>query len=106
MWGLTDMMPFGLYGDQLHTDNDPASLLFIADVDAPKLFAPFAEALSLEIAAAVAITLTESLTKAQYFKGLAKDAWRVARNRDSLQAWTATIPLQRILNAWPTARGA
>lgn len=105
VWGLADQMPFGLYGDQLHTDSDPANLIYIADVDAPDLFAPFTEALVYEIASAVAITLSESLSKAEYFKRLAQTAWRVARNRDSMQAWTLPIPLQRILNAWPTARG-
>lgn len=105
IWGLQNMAPFGLYGNQVHANQTSPNLIYIADIDCPSLSAPFAEALALDIAAAIAITITEQLSKAQYFKSLALDAWKVARRADSQQAWLVSLPIDRVMGLWPSARG-
>lgn len=105
IWGLTSQRKFRTYATQIGANDDDPKLIYIADVDAPSLFAPFVEALMYEIAAACAVTVTQSVNKAQYYKGLAKEAWRGARLKDSQQGWPVEIPLDIILNSWPTPRG-
>ena len=105
IWGLSSRGAFRTYATQIGAREVNPYLVYIADIEAPALFAPFAEAMMYEVAAAAAIPLTSSVNKATHFQGLAARAWKNARLKDSMQGWAVSIPLDVILSQWPSARG-
>lgn len=105
IWGLQSMERYSVYNSQIGTNASDPYLIYVRDIDAPSLFTPFAEAMMYEMAFAAAITATDSVNKANFFRGLADKQWKMARLKDSQQGWPLTIPLDRLLAAWPTARG-
>lgn len=103
-WGLSDRTPYGIYGRQLWCDSDDATLIYVADLDAPDLPAHFAIALETALAAALAIPVTESVPKASYLERLADRQLRIARAVDAQSSWTLSIPLHELMMRWPTPR--
>lgn len=103
-WGLTSRVPFGIYGNQLWCDDDDAYLIFVADLDAPELPPHFAVALETALAAALAIPVTESASKAEYLERQAIRQLRIARAADAQSSWTFSVPLHELMTRWPTPR--
>ena len=93
--GLTSYGPFRLAGDQLYTDSADAEVVYISRTPASAWPSYFAEALSKELAAALALTITDSSVRQQLAIGEARRAIQRAKALDGQQQPAKVINLMR-----------
>lgn len=81
--GLRDRSPFFLSGDRLYTDGKQPRLVYIRDAGVSLWTPLFRKWVVMELAAALAITLTDNVQRADMFYSLAPRAAMEARAVDS-----------------------
>lgn len=83
--GLNNYSHFALSGDQVYTDDDNATLLYIYRAPVGMWPPYFVELVAIELAAALSMTLTDSSSRAELFYRLAGRNRQRARSIDSQQ---------------------
>lgn len=83
--GLDSLLHYNISGDQLYTDDSDALLLYIYRAPVGLWPPYFVELVALELSAALAMTLTDSSSRAQLFYELARRNRQRARSIDSQQ---------------------
>jgi hypothetical protein len=94
--GLRSLRSFTLSGDQLYTDDDPARLVYIANVDEAGWPAHFRQLVVYEVAAALAVALTDSGQRAETYLREARTYRPRARAIDSQQTPPHVFNLMRV----------
>ncbi len=94
--GLRSHHEYRLAGDQLYTNDDAASVIYVADVSEAGWPSFFSKHVSIAFAAAVAISLTENVDRAQLMYTLSEDTLRKARSTDSLQTPPYVFDMMRV----------
>lgn len=94
--GLRSYDSFRLTGDQLHTDDGEARLVYINNVNESTWPEFFAKVVSYDFAASVAISLTDDARRAALMYEQAMIARRTARSIDSQQTPDSVLHLMRI----------
>lgn len=94
--GLLCHTPFRLAGDQLYSDAEDARLVYIAKVAPSAWSAGFRQLVALELAAAFAITITDSSNRANLFYAEAARVRPRLRSLDSQQTPAQVFELMRI----------
>lgn len=97
--GLRSFDQYQLAGDQLYTDATEAQCLYVADVPESAWPYWFVDLCVLDLAAAMAISVTDSSSRADIFYREAARARVRARSIDSQQTPPAVFDLMRILTA-------
>lgn len=95
--GLKSFRTFAISGDQLYTHDAAARLVYVSDVDEPGWPAYFVHLVVLELAAALAISLTDSSSRADTFYVEARRERPRIRAIDSVQTPPFVFDLMRIL---------
>lgn len=95
--GLTCCMGYQISGNQLYTDSQEATLLYIYRAPVSLWPAYFRELVAKEMSAALAMTLTDSTTRTEMFYTLARQARQRARSIDSQQTPNRVL---RIMQAY------
>ncbi|MFQ5471528.1 MAG: hypothetical protein ACE5FA_01405, partial [Dehalococcoidia bacterium] len=80
---FVDVGDYEIYEDKVYSDQKTLILDYIFKPGEEKLPPYFTKALIYQIAADLAVAVTEQTTRADFFAALATEAWRFARNRDS-----------------------
>jgi hypothetical protein len=99
--GLSSGSPYQLAGDQIYTSCRHAELVYIAETAPSTWPAYFRQALVYELAAAFAISVTDSANRAQLFYREAQQYKRRARALDSQQVPPRVFDLMRIYTQTP-----
>ena len=104
--GLRSRQPYEIAGNELYTDDARPQLLYLADVPESFFSAFFVDALKYELAARLAIPITERTERAEFFERKAEQALNRARGRDAMSATARSLEpqLDRAMSRWPTGR--
>jgi len=94
--GLRSYHEYRLAGDQLYTDDKAASVIYVANVSESAWPSYFVKHVSMAFAAAVAISLTENVSRAELMYSISDDALRKARSTDSLQTPPHVFDMMRV----------
>lgn len=97
--GLSERGHYALAGDQLYTDTKDATLVYVVRSEAREWPAYFRELVVFELAAAFAMTLTDSTSRADVFYRRAAQERPRARAIDSQQTPPYVFDLMRIYTA-------
>lgn len=94
--GLESCAPYVISGDQLYTDEASARVVYV--YQAPESLWPpyFVELVAKEMAAALALTLTDSTGRLEIMTGMARQARSRARSLDAQQQPAKIINLMRV----------
>lgn len=94
--GLLSFDSFRLTGDQLHTDDKEARLIYVANVDEATWPEFFARVVAYDFAGSVAISITDDSRRADLMYTQAELARRRARSIDSQQTPHTVLQLLKI----------
>lgn len=94
--GLISGDNYRLTGDQLHTEDKEARLVYVADVGEQHWPEFFQKAVAFEFASAAAISLTEDARRAELMYEEKREALRRARAIDSQQTPHTVISLMKV----------
>lgn len=94
--GLLCYTPYQMAGDQIYSDAKDANLVYIARVPVSAWSSSFVKLMALELAAAFAITITDSSNRADMFYREAARLRARARSLDSQQTPARVLDLMRI----------
>lgn len=83
--GLTSLRKFELYGDQIHTDDDSGSMIFIENVGEAFFRPYFSLAMIYQLASELAISITDSTSMAEKWEKKAEKQWQKARSRNAME---------------------
>lgn len=93
--GLESRARYGISGDHLYTDDKDALLLYIYKAPVGMWAPYFVELIAMEVAAALAMTLTDSSSRARMFYELAGRKRQRARSIDSQQTPNNVLEIVR-----------
>lgn len=104
--GLVNRGNYNIHGTELYTQFENPKMIYIRDIDEGYWPSYFVYAMTMELASAFAIPLTENTTLSNFFAQEARREWMIAKGLDSQTTPPATLStnIDSLIASWPTYR--